>query len=132
MAFDPAGSGYGLRPRSDRDLNEIMAVQDREEDITVASGDTDLTSGNLPTGEARNKYYARVLYNLSLTAAMTVKYHVLGDQTLRSIGIAPCGSFVCAQPILIIAGTSEGATAGSLKIMYKDRAVVDGDSHSRV
>lgn len=118
---------YGKRLSLDN-TNEMMARMDHEEDFDI--GNIDLTAGNLPNGDARSKYVARAIVNLSLTTAITIAYVVESDATVRTIGLAPCGQFTFANRVTNI--NSSGSTGGaSFKILYKDKAICDGDSHSQ-
>jgi hypothetical protein len=92
----------------------------------LPSANIDLESGKVPSGEHRNKYYARAIINLDPAAAATVVYHVFGDTVDRTIVLAPGGMFTFAKPCREIIGSGGGSDAGDYKILWKDRAVYDG------
>ena len=126
MAYNSTKQKSGYLRGSDASI-EMMSGWDREEDLTVPTGDTDLTFGNLPSGEARSLYSCRGIINNSANAG-TISYVISDDTTVRTIYLPVGGTFYPARKFVTIKGTSNGTSASMvIKLMYHDVLVAKGE-----
>jgi hypothetical protein len=124
--YDPVSGVWGVIPRHVDQTNDVMATMDHEEDFTLGAANINLESGHVPSGEHRNKYYARAIVSLDDSNVATVLYRIFGDDVNRTIVLGPGQSFTFAKPCRILIGSNSGSSAGDYKIMWKDRFVYDG------
>jgi len=136
IAYDSKG-GIGT-PNSSQNSLDLLCGWDIEEDLTVPSGDTDLTAGSVD-GTASNNMFPRSLYyavgliNLDLTTPISVAYTsklrttaTTYTSSKKTYPLQPGQEGRC-MPLITLYGTSNGTTAGAkVKILYKERAIYDG------
>lgn len=106
---------------------EMMArAWDAEEDLTI-TGDVDLTSGVIDSdsNHPRANYYAIIIWNLSDTTTITVKYTRIGFSGAVKTAVINPGSYMRVMPLsaIKVADTTSNAF---IKVCYKDRHVFDG------
>lgn len=125
MTYDAVRGKRGALKRGEQQNLDLMSGWDKEEDITVPAGETDLAAGTLPCGEARSKYACRGVINNTDTAGL-LYYKVTDDSTVRFIYLAAGGSFYPTRRITHLRGTGQSTTVAKVKTLWKDLKIEDG------
>lgn len=86
-------------------------------------GDSSAGTGAVGGGEARSKYYARGIHNFNSSTALDLRYKPLNSsQTFRRL--INCG---CTEYFHCNIGSIEASTTNqAFKILYQERAIIDG------